>query len=365
MLFDSTLRKELGRSFTGTTVVLVTIVVTIMLIRTLGMAAGGRVGPQDVALVLGYVMLGHLPTLLSLSLFIAVVSTLNRLHRDSEMVIWLASGQSLRQFVPPVMRFALPVLMVMAALTLLVWPWANQNITTLRERYEQRSDLSRVSPGQFQTSRNGERVFFIDKDAPQDGSGRNIFILEQRSDRESLTTAQAGQITATEDGARQLQLTHGARTDLDLDGQTRTVSRFESYVVRIGDPRLQVQDSRPNKARSTLDLWRNRSPGGDGELSYRIGMIATGLLLPLIGLGLASGSVRRAGSWSLLQALLTFVVYFNLVSLVQAWVSNQKIGLMLALFQLHGTAALVAGGLLWLRSRGAALVWPLPRLRRR
>ena len=40
MLFDSTLRKELSRSFGGTLVVILTIVLTMMLIRVLGMAAG-------------------------------------------------------------------------------------------------------------------------------------------------------------------------------------------------------------------------------------------------------------------------------------------------------------------------------------
>ena len=53
MLFDTTLRKDLARSFGGTLVVILTIVLTMMLIRTLGQAAGGVVAPQDVVLLLG------------------------------------------------------------------------------------------------------------------------------------------------------------------------------------------------------------------------------------------------------------------------------------------------------------------------
>ena len=52
MLFDSSLRKELGRSFGATLVVLVTIVMTVMLIRTLGQASVGRVNPSEVMLVM-------------------------------------------------------------------------------------------------------------------------------------------------------------------------------------------------------------------------------------------------------------------------------------------------------------------------
>jgi hypothetical protein len=42
MLFDSSIRKELGRSFGATLVVLVTMVMTVLLIRTLGQATRQR-----------------------------------------------------------------------------------------------------------------------------------------------------------------------------------------------------------------------------------------------------------------------------------------------------------------------------------
>ena len=119
MLFDSTLRKDLARTFGATLVVILTIVLTMMLIRTLGLAAGGKVSPQDVVLLLGYTALGHLPTILNLSLFIAVVATLGRMYRDSEMAIWFASGAGLSRFVRPVLRMSGPVLAVVVVLVLL------------------------------------------------------------------------------------------------------------------------------------------------------------------------------------------------------------------------------------------------------
>ncbi|MBC7683556.1 MAG: LptF/LptG family permease, partial [Ferruginibacter sp.] len=95
MLFHSSIRKELARGFGATLVALITIVMTMMLIRTLGQAAKGSVNPSEVMMVLGYTVLGYLPTILTLSLFVAIVSTLSRMYSDSEMVIWFASGQGL------------------------------------------------------------------------------------------------------------------------------------------------------------------------------------------------------------------------------------------------------------------------------
>ena len=87
MLFDSTVRRELGRSFGATLVVILTIVITAMLIRTVGQAAGGVFAPEDVVLVLGYAALGHLPTMMALSLFIAVVLSLGRMPRRNSLSI--------------------------------------------------------------------------------------------------------------------------------------------------------------------------------------------------------------------------------------------------------------------------------------
>ena len=99
MLFHSTVRKELSRSFGATFVVLLTIVMTMMLIRTLGQASQGSVNPSEVWLVMGFTMLGHLPTVLTMSLFIAVVGTLSRMYLESEMVIWQVSGRNRIDFV--------------------------------------------------------------------------------------------------------------------------------------------------------------------------------------------------------------------------------------------------------------------------
>lgn len=356
MLFDSTLRKELSRSFAGTLVVILTIVLTVTLIRMLGLAAGGEVSPQDVVLLLGYAALGHLPTMLSLSLFVAVTSTLTRLYRDSEMAVWFTSGVSLARFFAPVLRFAAPVLVAVVALMLLVWPWTNRNTADLRDRYERRSDLSRVAPGQFQASRDGRRVFFLDKQSPDAATGRNVFILDQRDGRESVTTAQAGQIQPGADGSRRLVLSHGTRTDLDERGDTRTLARFEQFDAAIGEKNVARMDDLPPKARGTLALLGD--PGGKarGELAWRFGIaLATFNLLPW-GLALASGGPRGGNNWTLLVGLLGFIVYFNLISLTQAWVATGRFGLGAALAMVHG--GLLGGALLTLAERMGLLRRP-------
>ncbi len=358
MLFDSTLRKELARSFSGTLVVILTIVLTMLLIRTLGMAAKGSASPEDVVLLLGYTTLANLPILLCLSTFVAIVSTLTRLYRDSEMAVWLASGVSLMRFVRPVWRFVWPIQLAVVVLALVVWPWAHRNTDELKERYEKRSDLSRVAAGQFQASADGRRVFFIDKESADAGTGRNIFILDQREKREGVTTAQSGRVVNDEHG-RMLLLDNGSRTDLDANGQTRTIARFEHYQVRINEhAAVRTEELRP-KVKDTLDLLQDGRPRAQGELAWRIGLSLVPANLMLLAVGMAAGSHRRAGGWTLLMALLAFIVYLNLVNLGQAWVGAGKMGFGPATLGIHLIVLTLGLGLLWWRSSGAAR-WNAP-----
>lgn len=355
MLFDSIVRKELARSFAATLVVILTIVITMMLIRVLGNAAKGSISPADVVLFLGFSTLAHLPTMLSLSLFVAVVLSLGRMYRDSEMQVWFASGLSLARFVRPVMWMAAPVLGVIAALMVWAWPWVNDRMIDLREQYEQRSDLSRVTPGTFQSSSDGRRVFFIERDADSAQGARNVFIVMRREQGDSVTSAQGGRIDES-GGDRFLVLDSGQRNETRRDNGERTISRFEEYRVLVNEGQVREAQSRPPKATPTTELLASPGPLNDGELAWRLGMVAAAVNLVLAGIGLAATNPRRGGNWNLVFALLAFVVQFNLVNLSQAWVADGRMPWAVALATLHGAVLAACLGLLWWRDHGTT--WP-------
>ena len=352
MLFDTTVRRELARVFGATLVVILTIVLTMFLIRTVGQAADGAVAPQDVVLLLGFVALGHLPTMLSLSLFVAIVVTLGRMYRDSEMTIWFASGMGLSRFVRPVLRMSWPVLLVVALLLLFVWPWGNRSSLELRDRYQQRSDLSRVTPGVFQISRDGLRVFFVERESADGVNARNVFILAQTERGESVTSARSGRLVAAGDD-RFLVLEKGQRNDVDQISGERTLSSFESYRVLAGERAVRSAESQPPRAMSTIDLIRRPGTRQQGELAWRLGLLFGAANLLLLGIGLAATNPRRASNWNLLFALLAFIVYYNLVNLSQAWVGSGRVAMAAALFGLHGGVFTLAIFLLWWRDHAA------------
>jgi lipopolysaccharide export system permease protein len=351
MLFHSSLRKELSRSFGATLVVLVTIVMTMMLIRTLGLASKGSVNPSEVFLVMAYTVLGYMPTILSLSLFIAIVGTLSRMYRDSEMVIWFSSGRGLVDFVQPLFRFAWPVLALIAIMALLGWPWANSQTIGMRAQYERRSDIERVTPGEFRESAGRIRVFFIDKDTPDGATATNVFIWAIERGLQITTSARSGRIENVGEH-RYLMLSNGQRVERPLV-QTATsglkISEFETYGTRAGGNDSFAADTTPARAKPTIQLLREPGDANRGELAWRIGMLLAAINFVLLALTVSSVNPRVGRSGNLLLALFAFVVYYNMLNLGQSWISSGRYGMGSFMLLLHGGVLLI--GVAWLALR--------------
>ena len=368
MLFHSSIRRELARSFGGTLVVLITVVMSMMLIKTLGLASKGGVNPQDVMMVMAYSVLGHLPTILTLSLFIAITATLGRMYRDSEMVIWFSAGRGLAGFLGPLFRFAWPILLVIALLALVVWPWSNQQTQDLRDQFERRGDLDRVAPGQFQENAAGTRVFFIDKASDPEPSSsptnsptaaatpvaRNVFISAIERGKQSVTSARNGRIETIDD-QRFLLLGNGQRLERDLNQKEIKISEFEEYGTQIGSTRGLNTNQIPAKAISTRKLLKAGDRVAQAELAWRAGLALAAINLTLIALALSNVNTRGGRGSYLVLTLLAFVIYYNLLNLGYGWISNGKASALGFMLWLHGSVLVI--GLLWLIVRHQRWSW--------
>jgi lipopolysaccharide export system permease protein len=348
MLFHSSIRKELARSFGATLIVLVTVVMTMTLIRTLGLASRGSFNPSDVILVMGYNVLAFLPNIMTMSLFIAMVSTLSRWYRDSEMVIWFSSGVGLFSLLRPMFRFAWPILLAVAGLALFVLPWSNQQIQDMKGTYENRGDLERVQPGQFQESAGGKRVFFVEKSLQGQQSANNVFIASTENGKETVTSARQGQIkTINED--KFLVLDNGQRLENTLGKSDLKVSEFEVYGLLVEPGQLGDAQEIPLNTRPLMYLLQHPSALHWGEISWRIGFVLACINLIVIALAASRVNPRVGRSGNLIFSLLLFQVYLNLLNLGQAWIQGGQISFLGFIVGVHGS--IFAASLLWLAKR--------------
>ena len=185
MIFQRALRRELLSAAGAVFTTLFTITITFMLIKILGQAAGGKVASADVIALIGFAVLNYLPILFILTSFIAVLLVVTRTYRDSEMVVWFTSGLSLTQWIMPILRFGMPIILLTAVLGFVVTPWANQQSAEFRERYEKRSDIAKVSPGKFQV-RFLTRLVVINRICAQ--PSKKVFVMLSSAISETKTS---------------------------------------------------------------------------------------------------------------------------------------------------------------------------------
>jgi lipopolysaccharide export system permease protein len=264
-----------------------------------------------------------------------------RAYSASEMVVWFASGRSLLDWIPPVLRAAAPVVIVVALLTLIGSPWADRQMLEARARYAKRDDLSRVAPGRFIESGSSDRVFFVENVDVEGATVRNIFVNLRSAGQESLIIAAEGLVEAKPDGERFLVLNKGRRYDLVPGRPDYRLVEFESAAIRL--------DSRPDvplkqigaRAKPTPQLLEERTPWNDAELVWRLGLPMSVVMLALLAIPLGYTNPRVGRSFNLIIAMFVFFLYLSAMQVMVGYVQTSRLPFGIAVWLLHAVVGLV------------------------
>jgi lipopolysaccharide export system permease protein len=340
MIFHRALLREFTNLAGAVFMTLFLIALTTRLIRLLGQAAGGSIPSDAVVAFLGFFALNVLPVLLSLTLFITVLLTLTRSYRDSEMVIWFSAGLSVGAWIRPVLTFAGPLVLLIAGLSLFISPWAAHKSEEYRSRVDSRDEVSRVDPGVFGESTNKDRVFFVESIAGDSGTVQNVFVNSIQHQRIGVIVSQKGYVEVAPNGDRFLVLVDGRRYEGTPGQADYRVMEFERYLTRIeskeGD--VPIETHRTLSTAALIELPTNANLG---ELMWRIGLPLSALLLALVAIPMSFVNPRAGRSVNLLLALLTYIVYSNLLSLSQARVAQGRLPFSVGWWLVHAVMGLV------------------------
>ena len=342
MIFERSLLREFSLVAIAVVAVLLALILTRLLILLLGKAAGGDVLPEAVIGLIAFGVLAYMPVLLSIAAFVAVLLTLTRSFRDSEMTVWFTSGLSIAAWVRPVLRFALPLALVCGVLSLVISPWSEAQSREYRRLLESRDEVSAVTPGVFRESRQADRVFFVDKLSERDDVVNNVFVQSTHANRLGVMVAQKGFVETAANGDRFIVLVNGRRyegTPGTLD--YRTVD-FERYLLRI-EPREAKKETPPAKAMDTMELLASPTPHNIAELHWRMALPISVVLMAIFAVPLSFVNPRSGRSWNLVLAVLAYTLYNNMLSIFQAWTAQGKVPPWMGLWPVHlAVVAIVA-----------------------
>jgi lipopolysaccharide export system permease protein len=346
MIFRRALQRELASVAGATFTILFSILVTWTLIAILGRAAGGKVASGDVLALIAFAVLNYLPTILILTSFISVLVVITRSYRDSEMVVWFASGQSLTRWIAPVLTFGLPIAILVALLSLVAMPWAQLKSSEFRERFEKREDLQRVAPGQFRESAAADRVFFVESSAARSSTVvQNVFVNTIDQGVTTTVVAKEGQIEPDGKGGQYLVLKNGRRYQGTPGRPDFQSMEFERYRMRVSTQVPVLGDVTVEGLSTAALLAMPSNQYADAELQYRVSWPIMCIVLMLLAIPLGFVNPRAGASANLILALLIFFTYLNLSKTSEAAVKQGKLAVGVAWWPLHVLVLLAALGL--------------------
>lgn len=348
MIFRAALLRELTTSAAATFVVLLGISVTTQLVRLLGQAASGQITSTGVVALLGFTLVGYLPILLSLTLFISVLMTLTRSYRDSEMVVWFSCGQGLTRWVRPVLSFALPMVLTIAALSLVLSPWAVEKAEEFRRQMDSRDDVAQVTPGVFHESRRADRVYLVEEVSGKSNLVANVFVSSTQNGKLGVMVARNGFQELAANGDRFLVLQNGRRYEGEPGSPEYKIFEFERYAMRI-ETAEAAERAPTTKTMTTLELLGEPVPRNLGELSWRLGLPASALILCLLAIPLSFVNPRAGRSMNIVLAILVYMIYSNLLSIMQASIAQGRLSVFVGMWAVHLVMLLLLVGLFYRR----------------
>lgn len=337
MIFQRAIRREFTHATAGIFVALFAILVSTLMIRLLGDAARGAILPEAVAALLGFSALNYIPPLLSISTFVAILLTLSRSYRDSEMVVWFSSGVSLGAWMRPVFVFMAPLLIVIGVLSLFVSPWALSKSAEYRNLLETRKDAGQIRPGIFQESSSGDRVVFVEEISEDDTQVRNVFVSAVKNGRFDVTMAATGYQEFAENGDRFVVLENGSRYELMTDSPEFRVLEYGRYAIRLETKEARrMEEAKPNQM-ALHELLKEEHRSLRAELLWRISMPVSAIILALLAIPLSFVNPRAGRSANMLFALCVCLLYNNFITIGQSWIASGKISFLTGLFGVHLT----------------------------
>lgn len=349
MIFHRALLRELATVAVATFLVLLGIVITMQLVRLLGQAASGAITSTGIVALLGFSMLNYLPVLLSLTLFISVLMALTRSYRDSEMVVWFSCGMGLDQWIRPVLVFAAPLVFAIALLSLGLSPWAVTTSEELRRQMDSRDDVSAISPGVFRESRQAERVYFVEEVSGTANLVANVFVSSIQNEKQGVMVASRGFQQIAENGDHFLVLQNGRRYEGEPGSADYKIYEFERYAMRIETRESRAPRAPTTKSAPTINLLRDPVPANLAELSWRLGLPASALILSLLAIPLSFVNPRAGRSMNLVLALLIYMAYNNLLSITQASIAQSRISFVVGVLGVHAAMLVILAALFYRR----------------
>ncbi len=359
MILTRYLYREILGTMAAVLSVLLLIYVSNRFVRFLADASSGDLSGGVIYELLALKTLSASVMLIPLALYFAIILSLGRLYRDSEMVILQSCGLSPGWFVGRILALAAGVAVVVGIITLYLAPWAESTSDGLIDAQKAIPEAMLISPGRFVEIRGGKGVVYVERRSRDGRRMENVFIQLNENDREIVLSGPRAHIELRSTGRiSYLVVEDGLRFERRPSEASYNLVRFREHALRIQQrpvaPSVVQTRELPSRA-----LWTSTHPPRVAELQWRLSMPLSVVLLALLAIPLSRSQPRSGRFGRIFVAILVYVLYNNLLGIAKSWVSQRQVPPEIGIWWVHGLVLLVAlalmigrtGVLRWIRAR--------------
>ena len=119
-----------------------------------------------------------------------------------------------------------------------------------------------------------------------------------------------------------------------------STTEFERYGIRVETKEVAREPNVAN-AKSTQALLNTASSSDKAELQWRLAIPVSAIILVLLAIPLSFVDPRAGRSLNLIFALVIYVIYNNILSIFQAWISQGRLSANIGLWPVHAFFAIL------------------------
>ncbi len=351
---DRYLLRETAAATLAVTLVLLAIMLSARFSKFLGAVATGDLPRNFLGQVVALSSIQYLVLLIPAALLLAVMLTLGRLYKDSEVAAMMGCGVSLGGLYRPFMWLAALMALVTAWLAFYAGPWAGRHVDYISKDARRLVQYTPFEPGRFKAVLGGRAVFYTEQ---MDATGEQlttVFARMQEDRGESIVIATRGrQRIDPESGERHVTLYAGHRYAGEPGAADYDVVRFEEMETRITPPQFAYISSK-RKLAETSELIASNDSEDKAELAWRIAAPVSVFVLGLLAVPLSHLAPRQGRYGKLVLGIVLYLVYSNLMGLGQAWIAKGRVPSIIGLWWVH---LLFAGAAFWMIARRQGWNW--------
>ncbi len=345
--------QEILKSSAATVLVLFVILMSNALGRVLSDIAGGDVPYQALWPVMLSQSVNIFSLLLPIGFFFGIVLAFGRLYKDHEIVVMNACGMGYLQFYKPVILAILPVFLFHAYCSIWLNSQTQSAAYSVIEQSKSAQEFDYVKAGQFNASKSGEHVFFMESIDADRRQLNNIIISETNRDGMFLETAKSGRQKFDDlTGNLFMVVGPGQIYEGEPGEKTYKIVEFEQHGILIEKKdkieKLKLRD----RAIPPHVLWQSPRLTDKIELHWRIAIPIVLVVLAMLAVPLSHMAPRQGRYGKVGYALIVYIIYFNLMVYTRAQLKSDSLPIAINFWWVHLLFIALTLGLLIRRNGG-------------